>query len=59
ERNKIVQEIHGKQTEYTKNKFNIAIESLLIDKKEIRLSVKTIQNFESIFKFINSIFKPS
>lgn len=57
ERNKIVQEIHGKNTEYTKNKFNIAIESLLIEKKEIKLSGRTIQNFESIFKFINNSFK--
>lgn len=54
---KIIHEVFGRGNEYSKSRFNSAIESLLIDKIELKLSQKTINNFETIFKFITKTFK--
>lgn len=58
EQSRIVEEIYGKDTEYSKKKFFAAIEALLIEKKEIKLSQKTLSNFEKIFAFIEKTLKP-
>lgn len=52
EKIKIIQGLYPEENTYNKSKFNIAIQDLFINKKDIRLSIKTLNNFKKIFDFI-------
>jgi len=53
EKIKIIKGLFPEEEAYNKSKFNTAIQDLFINKKDIKLSIKTLNNFKKIFDFIN------